>query len=145
MTSADRKPRIELGGGRGCGPEIVGSALVSAQGFGVRYDLDPETGVISNPAHDLFGEALKDRILVFTQPKGGVAASWALAELKRRDLAPIGLVFQRASPIFVQAAISADIALIDCLDQDPCRLIQNGDELRLFPREGRLQVYENAR
>ena len=83
------QPALTLSGGRGVGNPVRGPALVSRQGFGVRYDLDPESGVITNPDHDLCGERLVGRILVFTRPKGGVAASWALADLQQRGLAHI--------------------------------------------------------
>ena len=73
--------RILLSGGSGCGPEVQGTALVCSDNFGVRYDLDPESGVISNRDHQLYGESVAGKVLVFANPKGGVAASWALADL----------------------------------------------------------------
>ena len=135
------RPALILSGGRGLGEPVRGPALVSGQGFGVRYDLDQETGLIANPEHDLYGEALQGRVLVFTRPKGGVAASWSLADLRQRGLAPLGIVFRSASPIFVQAALSAGLPLIDRLEEDPCTLLRSGDEVALFPLEGRLEVY----
>lgn len=141
MSGAAGKLVLSLAGGRGSGENVRALALVSRQGFGVRYDLDQASGVITNRAHDLYGEALAGRILVFTRPKGGVAASWSLADLRRRGLAPLGLVFQNASPIFVQGAISAGLAIVDRLDGDPCELIRSGDEVALYPRAGRLEIY----
>ena len=47
-----------LSSGRGIGEPVRGPALVSQQGFGVRYDLEPARGVIANPNHDLFGHAI---------------------------------------------------------------------------------------
>jgi hypothetical protein len=141
MTGRQRQLVITLTGGRGSGENVRAGALVSAQGFGVRYDLDQASGMITNPEHDLCGQTLQGRILVFTRPKGGVAASWSLADLRQRGLAPLGIVFQRASPIFVQGALSAGIAILDGLDGDPCQLIHSGDEVALYPRAGRLEVY----
>jgi predicted aconitase with swiveling domain len=132
---------LVMKGGRGLGEVVRASALVSRQGFGVRYDLDPLSGVISNPEHDLSGQSIGGRIVVFTKPKGGVAASWSLADLQERGLAPAGMIFRSASPIFVQGALSAGIPLVDELEGDPCELIQSGDEVVLYPREGRLEVY----
>ena len=135
------EPTLDMTGGRGLGPDVSGPALVSTQGFGVRYDLSPETGIISNKEHDLFGQSVAGRILVFTRPKGGVAASWSLAELKRRDMAPLGFVFQRASPIFAQGALFAGLSLLHGLDDDPCVHIQTGDRLSLYPRTGRIEIF----
>lgn len=138
---AGRTPALTLNNGRGMGPEVSGPALVSAHGFGVRYDLNPETGIISNREHDLFGESVAGRVLVFTKPKGGVAASWSLADLNERGMAPLGIVFRRASPIFAQGALFAGLTLIHDLDADPCTLIKSGDELTLHPDQGRIEVF----
>ena len=134
-------PDLVLTGGRGLGPDVSGPALVSSQGFGVRYDLSPETGIISNKNHDLFGQSVAGHILVFTRPKGGVAASWSLADLQSRGMAPLGIVFQRASPIFAQGALFAGLSLLHRLEEDPCTCIRTGDHLSLFPGEGRIEVY----
>jgi predicted aconitase with swiveling domain len=129
-----------LSGGRGIGEPVRGPALVSQQGFGVRYDLDPTRGVIANPDHDLFGHAIGGHILICPYPTGGVGASWSLAELKERGLAPLAIVFRRASPIFVQGALFAGMPIIHDLDDDPCTAIKTGDEIALFPREGVIEV-----
>jgi uncharacterized protein len=131
-----------LRGGKGIGETLRGPALVSQEGFGVRYDLDIATGVISNRDHDLCGEMLRGRILVCPFAKGGVAASWALADLKDRDLAPLAIIFRRASPIFVQGALFAHIPIIHDFVDDPCAAIATGDDVELFPRDGRAVVYK---
>lgn len=133
-----------LRGGRGIGSMVRGPALVSRQGFGIRYDLDPTTGIITNPEHDLHGESLANRILVFTESKGGVAASWGLPELKRRGLAPIGLISHRAGPIFAQGAILAGISLIHELSGDPCTEIRTGDEVELSPVDGSVTIHRSV-
>ncbi len=138
---AGKSPTLALMNGRGMGPDVSGPAIVSAQGFGVRYDLNPETGIISNREHDLYGESVAGRILVFTKPKGGVAASWSLADLNARGMAPLGIVFRRASPIFAQGALFAGLTLIHDLDDDPCALIKSGDELTLRPGQGRIEIF----
>lgn len=137
-----RNPQpLVLIGGKGLGDDVRGPALVSHHSFGVRYDLDPETGVISNPDHDLYGQTMGGVVLVCPSPKGGVAASWCLADLKDRGIAPLGIVFHRASPIFVQGALFADIPIMHGLDGDPCSAILPGDEVGLFPRQGRIEIY----
>lgn len=132
---------LTLTGGFGCGPEVRGEALVSQHNFGVRYDLEPETGIISNPEHDLYGQSVAGKVLVFANPKGGVAASWALAGLAERGIAPSAIIFRNASPIFVQGAIFAGLPIIHRLDQDPCATIRTGDACALFPVEGRVVIH----
>ena len=136
MTNSATK----LSGGRGIGPDVMGPALVSAQSFGVRYDLDVESGIIANRKHDLFGQSVAGKILVFAEPKGGVAASWSLADLKRRGVAPLGIIFRSVSPIFAQGAIFAGLALIHGLDRDPCAQLKTGEVLSMRPGAGSVEI-----
>ena len=131
---------VTLEGGSGWGPDLCGEALVSQDNFGVRYDLDPETGLIANPQHDLCGQALAGKVLVFAYPKGGVAASWALAGLVERGIAPLAILFREASPIFVQGSIFAGLPIMHGLSPDPCTAIATGDSCDLFPGAGRVVV-----
>lgn len=138
-----RPPDLVLGGGSGCGPSVRGEALVSGDDFGVRYDLDPESGVISNRLHDLYGHAVAGRVLVFANPKGGVAASWALAALAERGLAPLAIIFREASPIFVQGCIFAGLPIIHRLTPDPCDALSSGDACQVLPSDGQVLVWRS--
>ena len=132
---------VTLSGGSGVGSLVRGSALVSQHGFGVRYDLDAMTGIISNAEHDLFGHTLTGQVLVFTKPKGGVAASWALADLKQRGLAPLAIICQSTSPIFVQGALFAGIPILHHLNDDPCTAIRTGDDIEVIADQGEVRIY----
>ena len=141
MTSSSIRPALVLSGGKGVGGDVRGRALVSQQGFGVRYDLNLETGEIGNRDHDLYGAFIKDRVLVFTKPKGGVAASWALAKLTEAGIGPIAIIFQRASPIFAQGALFAGIPILHGLDGDPCTALRSGDDVMVRAERGTVEVY----
>ena len=127
-----------LTGGRGIGPDVEGEALVSQQGFGVRYDLDPATAVITNRDHDLYGQSITGKVLVFAAPKGGIAASWTLADLQHRKLAPVAIIFERASPIFVQGALFAGLTLMHAFAEPACKVLTSGQRLLLQPGAGRV-------
>ena len=135
---------VTFEGGAGCGPAASGLALVSTDHFGVRYDLDPESGVITNRSHQLYGESIAGWVLVFDRPKGGVAASWALADLVERGIAPAAIVFRQASPIFVQGCIFAGLTLLQGLSPNPCTTLESGDRCELLPSEGRLVAHRDG-
>lgn len=126
--------------GRGVGPSVEGVALVSQHGFSARYDLDRSSGIVSRKDHDLFGQSVADRILVFPTAKGGVATAWALFAMRAQGVAPRGLVFDSTNPIMVQGAVLADIPLMAFLEPPPSRVIQTGDLVRLVPAEGILEI-----
>lgn len=141
MTASNAQPSLILSGGKGFGGDVRGLALVSMQGFGIRYDLNLETGMIGNREHDLFGEFIKDRVLVFTKPKGGIAASWALAKLTEAGIGPRAIIFRQASPIFAQGALFAGIPMLHCLDDDPCTLLRSGDEVLVRAEKGTVEIF----
>lgn len=120
----------------GIGPEVAGIALVAADNFSARYDLDRVRGVFSRPAHALFGQSYVDRVLVLNDSKGGVATSWMLREIKARDMAPAALLLNRANPIMAQGAAFAGLALIDRFDVDITGAIRTGQRVVVRPGEG---------
>ena len=89
---------------RGVGPAVDGTALVAADNFSARYDLDRSRGVFSRPSHKLTGESYLDRILVLDGAKGGVATAWMLHDMRARGIVPRALIFNRVNPIIAQGA-----------------------------------------
>ena len=119
---------------KGVGPAVVGTALVAADNFSARYDLDRTNGVFSRPGHKLAGESYVDRILVLNEAKGGVATAWMLHEMASRMIVPRALVFNRVNPILAQGAALAGMTLVDRFaDGDVTVLIRTGDELHIDP------------
>ena len=126
---------------KGIGPAVVGTALVAADNFSARYDLDHTKGIFSRASHKLAGESYVDRILVLDQAKGGVATAWMLHEMAARTIVPRALIFNRVNPILAQGAAFANIALVDRFeDGDVTRLFRTGDELRVDPTAGLVEI-----
>jgi hypothetical protein len=118
---------------RASGPVVEGEAVVSAEGFSPRYDLDRWTGLISKPGHQLEGTRITDKILFFPTAKGGIAAGWAFYDIKHKGLAPKAFVFGVTNPVMVQGAVFADIAITEGWSQPPAEVIRTGDWVRIDP------------
>jgi uncharacterized protein len=126
---------------RGIGPAATGCALVAADNFSARYDLDRVKGVFSRPSHRLFGESYVDRVLVLVAGKGGVATAWMLHEMVARGIAPKALVFARANPILAQGAAFAGLTLVDRFEAaDPTTIIRTGDTVAIEPDAGLVHI-----
>jgi uncharacterized protein len=133
--------RLEFACHQGIGPVVEGEALVSADNFSARYDLDRLTGVFSRPQHALFGQSYVGKILVCNTAKGGVATAWMLHEMASRGMAPKAILFNRANTILAQGAALADMALCDrFVDGDVTTLIRTGDRVRVDPGRGHVVV-----
>jgi uncharacterized protein len=124
----------------GIGPTITGSALVAKDNFSARYDLDRKTGVFSRPSHALAGQSYNGAILVLDQAKGGVATAWMLRDMKERAIVPLALIFNRVNPILAQGAAFGGVALVDRFEGDVTQLFRTGDELRVDPAAGLVEI-----
>lgn len=128
---------IELKCHVGIGPDVEGEALVAADNFSARYDLDRIKGVFSRPQHKLYGESYDGKILVLNTSKGGVASAWMLHEMKSRGITPKAILFNTANTILAQGAALADLAMCDRFeDGDVTGLIRTGDHVKVFPDKG---------
>jgi hypothetical protein len=101
-----------------------GVALVSAQAIGFFGGVDPETGVVIEPGHELEGQPISGRILVFPQGKGSTVGSYTLYRLSRNGLAPSGIINSQSEAIVAVGAIIADVPMVDHIDISQ---IQTGD------------------
>lgn len=125
----------------GIGPSVSGEALVAADNFSARYDLDRIKGVFSRPQHLLFGQSYTDKILVLNTAKGGVATAWMLHEMFARGVAPKAMVLNSANTILAQGAALANMTLVDrFVDGDITKLIKTGQVLTVNPQAGHIQI-----
>ena len=131
---------------KGVGPAVTGAALVAAENFSARYDLDRRRGVFSRPSHQLAGQSYVGRILVLNDAKGGVATAWMLHEMASRGVVPRALIFNRVNPILAQGAAFGSVALVDRFaDGDVTRLFRTGDDLRVDPAGGVVEILNRDR
>jgi predicted aconitase with swiveling domain len=105
-----------------------GEALVSQQAISFFGGVDPESGVIVEAGHELEGKSITDRILVFPRGKGSTVGSYTLYRLRRKGLAPAGIVNAESEAIVAVGAIIADIPMVDRLDISQ---ISTGDEVTI--------------
>ena len=131
---------IQLRCHRGIGPSVTGTALVAADNFSARYDLDRSNGIFSRPSHKLFGQSYVDRVLVLDTAKGGVATAWMLHDMAARGLVLRGLIFNRVNPILAQGAAFGRVALVDRFAGDVTQIFHTGDELRVDPSAGLVEI-----
>ena len=103
--------------GRASGP-----ALVSGQAISFLGNVDPETGVVVDPAHELFGESIAGKVLVFPGGKGSTVGSYVIYQLKKRDLAPMAMINLLSEPIVAVGAVISGIPLVDRVGEEVLRI-----------------------
>ena len=79
-------------------------------------------------------------MLVLDAAKGGVATAWMLHDMAARGIVPRALIFNRVNPILVQGAAFGNVGLVDRFDGDVIQIFRTGDELRVDPAAGLVEI-----
>ena len=103
--------------GRASGP-----ALVTGQAISFLGNVNPETGVVVDPAHELFGESIAGKVLIFPGGKGSTVGSYVIYQLKKRGLAPVAMINLVSEPIVAVGAIISGIPLVDRVGDEVLRI-----------------------
>ena len=103
-----------------------GEALVSCKGISFFGGVDPESGVVVERDHDLEGQSIAGKVLVFPTGKGSTVGSYTLYRLKRAGLAPVAIVNAECETI---TAVGCIIAEIPCVDQVPIEQLRSGQQV----------------
>jgi len=85
--------------------EASGVALVSRTPLSFWGGLDPSTGTVIDPRHDLFGERVSGKVLFFPCGKGSSSSSAVLLEAIRSGTAPAAIVNVDSEPILAIGSI----------------------------------------
>jgi len=100
-----------------------GEALVTSQSISFFGGVDPESGLVVERGHELEGQCIHGKVLVFPSGKGSTVGSYTLYRLKHNGLAPIAILNAECETII---AVGCIIAEIPCVDQIPVNQIPPG-------------------
>jgi predicted aconitase with swiveling domain len=105
-----------------------GPALVTSQGISFFGGVDPDTGKIVERGHELEGQHIAGKVLVFPRGKGSTVGSYTLYRLKHNGLAPAAIINASCETI---TAVGCIIAEIPCVDQIEIEKIISGAQVRI--------------
>ncbi len=114
-----------------------GEALVTSMGISFFGGVDPETGVVVERGHELEGQSIAGKVLVFPNGKGSTVGSYTLYRLKHAGLAPAAILNVECETI---TAVGCIIAEIPCMDQIAIQELKTGDRIRVDSGQGFIEV-----
>lgn len=124
--------------GRKIYPGLVeGEALVTSMGISFFGGVDPDTGVVVEKDHELEGQSIAGKVLVFPTGKGSTVGSYTIYRLKHNGLAPAAVINVECETI---TAVGCIIAEIPCVDQVPIQEIKTGAKVLVYGEEGMVEV-----
>lgn len=127
--------------GRGIyGGRIEGEALVTTMGISFFGGVDPESGVVVERGHELQGQSIAGKVLVFPTGRGSTVGSYTLYRLGKGGLAPAAIINAECEAI---TAVGCIMAEIPCVDQVPVEYFHTGMQLAVDGELGSVEVLED--
>jgi predicted aconitase with swiveling domain len=119
-----------------------GEALVCPQGITGWGGIEPSTGVIKEYGNENRGESISGKILVLPGSKGSNGWSCYFNAARIAGHSPRAWIFTRIdSSAGVAATLLSIPTVVDFpADEDPCRLIQSGDWVKVDGDSGEIHV-----
>lgn len=122
-----------------------GATLVTHQSISFWGGVDPATGLVVDPRHELLGQSISSKVLAFPYGKGSAAAPLVLLELIKQGTAPVAIVNVETDPLLVAGPIIArhfyDLAIpVVCLDHASFESLSTGGQAVVDADRGRVVV-----
>lgn len=117
-----------------------GEAIVTTIPFSFLGELDPSTGKVPSPSHELFGQTLSGKILVFPTGKGSSGGPTIAWKAMKAGNSPKAIICIEAEPVVAAAAIIAGIPMVDRLNRNPLEVIKTGDYVKINATEGFVEI-----
>ena len=114
-----------------------GEALVSRMGISFFGGIDPDTGIVVEKGHDLEGQSVSGKVLVFPSGKGSTVGSYTLYRLKKNGKAPAAIVNAECETI---TAVGCIIAEIPCVDRVEIGDLTSGTQIAVDGEAGTIEI-----
>ncbi len=115
----------------------TGEALVTSMGISFFGGVDPDTGIIVEKGHQLEGQSVSGKVLVFPSGKGSTVGSYTLYRLKLNGVAPAAIVNAECETI---TAVGCIIAEIPCVDGIPIDQLVTGAQVVVDGERGQIDI-----
>lgn len=122
---------------RGC---AEGQVLITRDPISFLGNIDPKTGKVVDANHELFGQSIKGKVLVFPHGKGSTVGSYVIYQLFKNGVAPAAMINMESEPIVAVGAIISAIPLVDRLENDPYTFLKDGMSIKVNSSEGYVEV-----
>ncbi len=141
MKKAEKK--VILHGRKVIGGVARGEALVSKMPLMGWGNVDTKNGYTVERNHPLYEIAYKDKILVFTEPRGS-GGFVGYGRSRYFGTAPAAMLYRKGNNLTVFAAMVAGVPCVTDFDQDPTEVIESGDYVIVNGDEGIVEVIKKS-
>ena len=112
-------------------------AIVTKEGISFYGGVDPDTGKVVEVGHELEGQSITGKVLVFPTGKGSTVGSYTMYRMKKNNTAPVAIVNKEIDTII---AVGCIISEIPCVDKINIEDIKSGQKLIVNGNEGTVEL-----
>lgn len=112
-------------------------AIVTKDGISFYGGVDPDTGKVVEVGHELEGQTITGKVLVFPTGKGSTVGSYTMYRMKKNNTAPVAIVNKEIDTII---AVGCIISEIPCVDKINIEDIKSGQKLIVNGNEGTVEI-----
>jgi predicted aconitase with swiveling domain len=122
-----------------------GEVLATSQPIGFFGGIDPQTGRVIDPHHELFQRSVSGKVLVCPFGKGSSGTAPVILELVRNERAPAAIINLRTDPILAAGPIigkhiyGKEIPIIT-VDEESFELLRTGQHVLVNASEGKVVI-----
>jgi predicted aconitase with swiveling domain len=120
-----------------------GEALSTVEPISFLGNVDPQTGIVIDPGHELYGRCIAGKVLIFPGGRGSTVGSYVIYQLKKRGAAPVAMINIRSEPIVAVGAIISGIPLVDRVPEELLR-IEDGSLVTVDADNGIIRIPDIA-
>ena len=117
-----------------------GEALVCRQPIGFNFGVDVPHGVIIEHDHAPEGQSFTGKVLIFPHGKGSTGGSYVVYQVACEGTAPAAIINLNTETIIAVGAIMGHIPVVDHMEENPYRLIETGDWVKVDAVNGTVTV-----
>ena len=118
---------------------VKAEALVTKDGISFYGGVDPDTGKVVEVGHELEGQSVSGKVLVFPTGKGSTVGSYTMYRMMKNNTAPVAIVNEQIDTII---AVGCIISEIPCVDKIDISKIKTGQKLIINGSEGTIEIME---
>ena len=122
--------------------QAQGEVIITRDSISFLGGVDPNTGIIINPHHELYGRTISGKILVMPSGKGSTVGSYVIYQMHKNNTAPLAIIALEAEPIIATGAIMAAIPMVDQPNNDIFDLVKDGDLVDLDADACNIKILE---
>jgi predicted aconitase with swiveling domain len=116
---------------------VEAEAIVTRDGISFYGGVDPDTGKIVEVGHELEGQSITGKVLVFPTGKGSTVGSYTMYRMKKNNMAPAAIINEQIDTI---VAVGCIISEIPCIDKIDINNIKTGQKIVVNGSEGIIEV-----